>query len=88
MVLTWIMGNGPPILLTLIAGSCLLIIYRLYPPACQRSLRAPRPKENYKERETGFSSKLKAPRPMPASMLEIPPNLECRQYGMYFSQGE
>ena len=37
------MGNGPPILLTLIAGSCLLIIYRLYPPSCQRSLRAPLP---------------------------------------------
>ena len=37
------MGNGPFILLTLITGSCLLMIYRFYPPACQRSLRAPRP---------------------------------------------
>ena len=37
------MGNGPLVLLTLIAGSCLLMIYRLYPPACQRSMRAPRP---------------------------------------------
>lgn len=37
------MGSGPLVLLTLIAGSCLLMIYRLYPPACQPSMRAPRP---------------------------------------------
>ena len=37
------MGNGPFILLTLITGSCLLMIYRFYPPACQRRLRSPRP---------------------------------------------
>ena len=38
-----LMGNGPFILLTLITGSCLLMIYRFYPPACQRRLRSPRP---------------------------------------------
>ena len=37
------MGNGQLVLLTLIAGSCLLMIYRLYPPVSQRSMRAPRP---------------------------------------------
>ena len=36
-------GNIPPILLTIIAGSCLFMINRFYPPTCKKSLRAPRP---------------------------------------------